>query len=181
MDLVASTSLPIVLATMSTPSNFPTGIDNVARLPGTPPPWANYFIFFDEQGELQFNPPRGSQALKVALEWQFPEEQNYVGRLRKAIELHYESVHDLTPSANRLGTTVFDPLQQASPAASGYSTPTSGFSAMSGRRKRGKRDTSCKYHYDKHLRVEPPQKTTLCTYLADIWNSVIPQLAPATS
>ncbi|KAF2794538.1 hypothetical protein K505DRAFT_336816 [Melanomma pulvis-pyrius CBS 109.77] len=140
---------------MSTPTNFTTGIENDARLPGTPPPWANYFIFVDGQGELQFNPPRGSQALKIALEWQFPKEQNYVGRLRKAIELHYESVHGQIPSVDGLETTVFDPRQQISPAASGYTTPTSGFSATSGRRKRGKRDTSCKYHYDKHLKCDP--------------------------
>ena len=169
MNLEALTSLSILFANMSnTPSIFPTGFVSPIQLPGAPPPWARYSTFLDSEGGLQFNPPRGSHALKKALEWQFPEEHSHLHRLRKATELYHESIDGLVVSSHGLETTTFASQQRASPALSSHSTPISRCSGTSGPRKRGKRGTSCKKHYDDHAKVEFPPEFHLRAYLADM-------------
>ena len=157
------TNPPFFFATMSsTPSVVPTGFESPMRIAGATPPWARYSTFLDDQGELQFSPPRGSRALKKALDWQFPEEHTYVDRLRRATEIYYENIESLVVSSRELEMPSFDTRQRVSPTISSHSTPISGFSAASEPTKRGKRDTSCKKHYDNHKRVDLLLETHLC-------------------
>jgi hypothetical protein len=128
-----------------------------SETPPLPPPWAQYQVYLDDQGEFNWNPPRGPE-LNLALSWYFPTQPDLESRMRKAMEL-YQSNNAPSPSYN-LEANVFSPPQpSSSQPVSARSTPVSGGFAHTAASQRRHRKTrlprgrACEYHNKRKEKV----------------------------
>jgi len=133
-----------------------------------PPPWAQYQVSLDDQGNFNWNPPVGPE-LNLALSWNFPTQPDLETRMRKAMELYQSTI---STSAYSYEATVRSPLQpSSSQPASARSTPASGGftrAAASQRRHRKTRlprGRACEYHNKRKEKVSRNRTIFLTNWL----------------